>query len=208
MGGKKFPFAHIILPLVIVLSELSWVSSNQDSAVNNKIPPQIYEYYRDYNFVSSFSSESEREILARYLYHKELPDRIKYERLEKIYGLMKNLNAQVMRIDPEMVFPKTLSDQYAIRPELMEIRDAQRHNNEFAIEIFVYKIGSESNLRLISQYNEYGGDESKIPSEEQRIQAAMSISTSTPREEIHKWEFIYGKWMKTEADIVLLKDRK
>lgn len=197
----------VILTLWQFLPVLGYTDSEQKLTINNEIPPQIYKYYKDYNFVSSFSSESERSLLTSFLSSKELPAHLKSERLRKIYKLMKNLKMQVMRIDPQIVVPLIPPlNQNIIQPELIKINGVQRHDNEARIEVLVYAIDQGTNLKLISVYDTYGGNERKIPSEEQRIQ--MSISKFAPRKEIHKWILINGKWLKQEANTLLLKDSR
>ncbi len=193
----------VVLSLAAFSAELGWTDSEEKATNNSTIPSQIAEYYRDHNFVASFSSESERGLLV-YLSHTGLPAPFKSERLGRIYKLINKLDAQLMRIDPGMViWPKM--DQHPVRPELIRICDVQRDNDEIAVEVLVYMMDTETNFKLVSLYDESGGDEENIPSQEQRIQMAqMGMSASAPRKGIHKWMLTDGSWMKTEADIWLL----
>lgn len=194
------------LPLLIVfISQLGCVDSAEELIGENKIPAQISQYYRDYNFVSSFSSPGERSRLASYISisQKQLPTHLKHKRLRRICKLMRKLNLQVMQTDLGMLLGQP--NLYKIRTELMKVCGAQRHGNGITVEVLVYNLDSGVNLQLISLYDKYRGDEKSIPSEEQCIE--MAKSPTAPRREIHRWTLVDRNWLKAEANIILLEDK-
>ena len=202
----------VVFSLLLLLSTLGWASPNQTSK-NDKLPSQISEYYKAYNFVNSFSSKSEREVLVSYLSRSSLPKEFKSnKRLEKIFTLMQTLKRDVTHIDPGIVFPRKPSNQEEVLSEgLLEIVNVRRHDNEVSVEVDGHCIDSETNSKLIAQYDEYKGEEKRLPSEEQIIEKART-KCSLGKEGIHigkaydRWLFADGQWIKSEVEIELLKD--
>lgn len=197
--------AIIFLTLLFSVS-LSFADNDKGTKNFKNIPMQISKFYSDYNFVSLFSSESERKlILTADLSGRDIPDKFKSERIERIRNLINRLKIQVMQTDPEIVYPRDSSNQYKHHSELIKIDTVQRNNNELVIKLFAYDIDPRINKMLISQYdnNKYKDEKEKLHSEEESIQ----LSNSNPRIQIHTWILTDGMWMKKDFDVLLLEDR-
>lgn len=82
------------------------------SSIDDDLPGQIYEHYNTYNYISLFSSDVERELIADSLmcegtlerspnaiidFCHEIPDLPDSQRLDKIRTLIVNLSDDVMR---------------------------------------------------------------------------------------------------------------
>jgi len=196
------------LSLAFIIPISSWPDHNKKTSEKKEIPLQISEFYKDCNFISSFSSRDEREELIAYLSKKELPKEHKSERLEKVFQLMQNVKSKIMISDPGMIIQTMPSSEQIFRSALTEVRKIQKGDQETAVEVLVCALAPEENFRYISQYDENRGDERKIPSEEERIESAKSKLRFAPVIEIHKWLLIDGRWMKQDANVLLLKDKK
>jgi len=217
-------FAFVALP------NSSSLGSDTKSAADKKLPSQIAEFYSAYNFLSSFTSESERKQLASHRTFEEFPKQLKTKRLGKAYELLRSLNALIERIDPGIIAPlqrptckklkcssegdrticvsdpkmcaEELPNDWAVMPSGLIQIDVVRQcsDNVLAVEFTSYIVAPETNFQLISQY-EKAGD--KVPSEEQilKMPGVRPVSVQV----IHRWKLFDGNWMKQEADIVLLE---
>ena len=201
---KKFVFC---LFSALILAQIVPSFGNQILTYSDKVPLNILEYYQDDNFISSFSTRSERNLLARYIAHKTLPDQLRRdERLDKVFKLMQKQDEKVMRVDPKMLIQRILPTRNFISSDLVEVDHVQHNCGEILVKISVYSLDHEINMLFISQYNEYEGDEGKISSEEERLKMARSSSIFS--QAIHKWTLVEGRWLKCEVDIRLLKETR
>ncbi|MBE9546802.1 MAG: hypothetical protein IMF10_04795 [Proteobacteria bacterium] len=193
----------LVSSLLIVLMCCSpTAGGDQAFSSHNVIPAEIAEYYRDYNFINSFSTGQERSLIACYISQKGPTHKpIKDKRLAKIYELMKKQDAKIMRVDPEIMRQKVVPCPYYNRSDLFEIIDVQQADREITVKVFVRYLNYKMNIMFISQYDSYD----KIPSEKKRLEMIGSSNMSS--QEIHKWTLVERRWLKTEKDIRLLKKK-
>ena len=85
---------------------------------------------------------------------------------------------------------------------LIEVCDVVRHDDSVAVTVLVHPLADSTNIKLVSQYEESGGDEKSLPSQEERLEMAED---ARPAQRIHKWILTDGEWMKAQADIILLQ---
>ncbi|MGH7147929.1 MAG: hypothetical protein ACREI9_08180 [Nitrospiraceae bacterium] len=207
--------------------------SDAKSAVDKKLPSQIAEFYSAYNFVSSFTSESEREQLASYRTFDKLPNQLKTQRLEKVHGLLRSLNARVESIDPGIRVPEKMP--FRKRFTCKKLRDSSDGTDkEICLEEFVeedkellavmpsgliqieaVRQCSDDTLAVeivayvvapetnLQLIFQYEKSGDKIPSEEQILKMPGVRPISV--QVIHRWKLFDGNWMKQEADIFLLE---
>lgn len=199
-------FHSIGLLIAFTIAFFGGLARGQENSEKQSILPEISEYYQNYNFISSFSSHSERETLAGYLSQEELPQKLKSERLEKVFQSMKRVKARVIRFDPKMVIQAEPKGWNIFPSEMIEIRDFKQNGSEISVGVAAYALKPEENFRFIALYEEHKGNEKEIPSEEERIE--MTRSKFPPRIEVHKWLYINGQWMRQEAKVVFLKDKE
>ena len=194
---------RLFITILTVLFLCQPISSNCIQSVHKKDPisKEIAEYYRDYNFINSFSTGQERNLIACYISQKGPTHKpIKDKRLAKIYELMKKQDAKIMRVDPEIMRQKAVPCPYYNRSDLFEIIDVQQADREITVKVFVRYLNYETNIMFISQYDEYG----EILSEKERLK--MIEPSSISGKEVHEWRLVEGKWLKSEVDIRLLKE--
>jgi len=195
-------FLSIGIALAFIIPLLWGFASGQKEQDKQSLSLEISEYYRSYNFASSFSSQFERETLAAYLSQEKLNS----ERLEKVFQSMKKVKARVMNTDPKMTIQVKPSGLNIFPSEIIEVRNFKQNGGELIVEVAAYALKPEENFRYIALYDEHKGNEKEIPSEEEIIDTAKS--KFPPRKEIHKWLYVNGQWMKQEANLVFLKDKK
>ncbi|MGQ4649032.1 hypothetical protein [Lyngbya aestuarii] len=99
--------------MATTLSLVLFSRSQASTSTRNNLPPEIREYYINYNFVSSFSSDDERTIIANSLICEaklangnsffsfeacsKIPQIDKSNRLDKIRSLIAEINQQILR---------------------------------------------------------------------------------------------------------------
>jgi hypothetical protein len=153
--------------------------------------------------VSSFSTKQERSHLTACLKGKKLPGQPGYTRLKKILDLMKELQAQVQSIDPKMVVPP-YPVVYIDYSGIVEIKSVSVLEDKATVHLTIHGLEPEASTWLISQYDQSGGDEEKLPSPEKRLELARE--STFRRAEIHVWSKFKSGWKKSEANLVLLKN--
>lgn len=170
------------------------------------LPPQIEEFYEDYNFVASFSTPAEREKIIDYFEREVLPEDIRSKRFNQVFRMMKKLYSRMLRFDPEMVIhrgPRKAYIKYFFNSELLEARKIERSDKKAVVEVLSYSVEPEFVNRFIDQFYENAGEEDKIPSDEERVKTVKS--KIIPRVEFHIWYFQEGIWMKAEHKNVYIK---
>jgi len=170
-------------------------------------PPEIVEFYEDYNFVASFSTPSERDTLIDCFSQEVLPEDIRSDRMNRVFGLMKKLYSRIARIDPKMVMrvgPRTRYIKYFFHSELLDIKKIDLSGKKAVVEILAYTVEPEFVNRYIQLYEANGEQEEKVPPDEDRIESAKSHII--PKTEFHIWLFQDGNWMKAEHKNVYIKN--
>ena len=195
MRGKRLAF---------LLTALAFVSTGLHPS---SIPPEISEFYEDYNFIASFSTPAERDTLIDCFSQEVLPEDVRTDRLNRVFRLMKKLYSRIARIDPEMVQhvgTRKPYIKYFFHSELLDIKKIDRSGKKAVVEILAYAVEPEFVNRYIQQYEKNQDEEEKVPSDEQRIESAQN--GVMPRTEFHIWLYQNGDWMKAEHKNVYIKN--
>jgi hypothetical protein len=191
------------LALFFLLLPLTFSAPAEANSGAGLIPRPISQYYEDYSFVSSFSTPQERTELAAYLRMPGLPDRYKNGRLKKVFELMKKLRAQIINIDPKITIDPSHKMEHVDYVGLIKVKGVKLSGDRASVDVLFYGLRPEANLWLIAEYEKSGGDETKIPSPEQRL--ARAGASTFQRAETHNWAKINGEWKKNELNIIPLK---
>jgi hypothetical protein len=199
----------LILGFFSILLILPAIQANNDRVYseNTIFPPQISEFYDRYNFISSFSTGVEREMLIEKYSKQGIPKNLETERLGKVFTHMRHLKDQFHVVDSEMVIwvgPTPKFWKFHFRPVLFEVLSIHVSDYAAVIDVASYEVEPDMVLRFISSYNQNNGDTQKIPSLDERI---LQVKSRIPGKEFHKWTFQNGKWKKSVADIYQLKDK-
>ncbi|MGD9344225.1 MAG: hypothetical protein PVH84_00065 [Candidatus Aminicenantes bacterium] len=172
------------------------------------LPPQISEFYKSYNFISSFSTGAERKMLIEKYSRYGIPEDMETERLGKVFNRMKRLEDWFFVMDSEMVIwvgPTPKFWKFHFRPVLFDVLGIHFSGDMAVVDVVSYHVEPETILRFISAFEESDGDEQKVPSPDERILHAKS---SDPEKIFHRWVLQNGKWKKSTADLYPLKDKR
>jgi len=193
----------IALCLILFTTFISTFFIQKYSESSEKLPAEMVNFYSGYNFVSSFSTPKERSglISLSKLPLKDRPKKSLPKRLKKVQEIANEIKRRIWRVDPGIaIFPIQTSDGI-ISAELIIVDNFRTIKDRLVVQVSVYSIEPKVNLILVSQYESYSGDESKIPPLQERLEL---FQTLTPRRELHHWVQMDGHWMLKEAKIVLL----
>ena len=193
----------IALSLFLLTTFVSSFFIQKYSEGSERLPAEIESFYRDFNFVSSFSTPKERSGL---IYLSKLPPKDRSEkplpkRLKKVQEIANQIKDKIWRVDLGMVASKLQPKNKILPAELVKIDNFRITKDGLFVRVTAYSIQPRVNLILVAQYESYSGDESKIPSVQERLELAKTV---TPRSEIHHWVKMDGSWMLKEAKIVFL----
>lgn len=192
-----------LLALGLLLFPLASDSISSEDSKPLRLPEQISRYYDGYSFVSSFTTSQERSHLRTCLKAHKLPGQPGYTRLKKILDLMTELQVQVQSIDPKMVVPPH-PVVYIDYSGVVEIKSVSISDDKATVHLTIHGLEPEATTWLISQYEKSGGDATKLPSFEKRLDLARS--STFRRGEIHVWTKFKSGWKKSEVNLVLLKN--
>lgn len=173
----------------------------------NSIPPEISEFYEDYNFVASFSTPAERDTLIDCFSREILPDDIRSDRMNRVFRLMKKLYSRIARIDPKMVQhvgPKMKYVKYFFHSEFLDVKNIDRSGKKAVVETLAYSVEPEFVNRYIQQYEANQDNEDGIPSNQDRIESVRN--RVMPKTEFHIWLYQDGQWMKAEHKNIYIKN--
>ena len=142
------------------------------------IPEDILAFYRDYNFVCSFTTPAERVRLAACLDDGVLPKELDSQRHHEVFSRMKRLIHQVLILDPDMVIPSGAGknlQKLVFSQELFEVQDFRRIKKTVLGLMFLPMLLIQKWLCAISQeYEDNQGETDKLPSESQILQESRS----------------------------------
>jgi hypothetical protein len=194
---------YFYLVLGVLFLPLASPRISGEEAKPTPLPVQISRYYDGYSFVSSFSTKQERsKLMACLKGHKDL-DQPGYTRLKKTLDKMKELQVLVQSIDPKMVVPPS-PVVYIDYAGIVEVKSVSVLNDKTTIHVTIHGLEPEASTWLISQYDQSGGDEEKLPSPEKRFELAKA--STFRRAEIHVWSKFKSGWRKSEVNLILLKN--
>jgi len=174
---------------------------------NASIPSQISAFYEDYNFISSYSTTTERRQLIECRGELKMPKDLKCKRLENVLTRMEKLRHMILVNDPEMVkwnSPTGSFFGFHFRPVLFIVGDVQLFEEKALVEVRSYELESDMILRFIAEYDSYKKDNDKSSTLEERVNV---VNGRAPSIETHRWCCQNGKWMKSGSDLFFLDEK-
>jgi hypothetical protein len=161
------------------------------------LPQNITQFYSDWNFAACFSTPSERSklrLIDNFEQEKGLS-----QRLKTVGKRLNSIESRIKNIDPGMVINIGPGD--SVTAEFVEPIGTVKEGDTISIRVRVRPFSPADNARFVSYYEE---SREKTPAPD--IQPLKSLSRGAPRTEIHKWSIVNGRWMRNEANIVLIQD--
>jgi len=195
---------HIGILTICLILPVFQDTTREEVPENISIPSQISAFYEAYNFVSSYSTTTERRRLIGCLGEAEIPKDLKCKRLENVLTRMKKLRLMMFINDSEMVRWQGVSGSFFgfhFRPVLFIVGDIQLIEEKALVEVRSYELEPDMILRFIAEYDTYAKGSDESSSLEERLKKAIGMA---PGLEIHRWRCQSGKWLKSASDLFFL----
>jgi len=186
MGMKK-----IVFFLVFCLFLVQHVQ-----AQNNRLPEDIEEYYRDRNFMNTFSFKSEREILFTLLSKGEDPAELQDDRMLQIANIMKGLVEKILPVTDNMSTIGMLPIQLTL-PEINHVYEWKKHNDRIQVIMDTYSLDHDTNVKMVASYTP-----DQIP---QKYDPIDLSSLKFRCQEVHEWYYHDNGWYKSTMNKILLE---
>jgi hypothetical protein len=156
------------------------------------LPAEIQDHYRDFSFVTAFSTIQERRLIAEERGAPATP------RLQRIARAMERLAARVLENDPRILGGRRPLPEAAYRSELMRVRESRidEARGEAWVELEALRLPPAMDVMLIAQFDELAHP-GKQPTMEELIHRAGSVQVETV--EIHHWIRVDGRWRREAA---------
>lgn len=193
---------------ILLLFPLMHANSGKVCSGSPILPPQISEFYDGYNFISSFSTGTEREMLIEKYGKNGIPEDMETERLGKVFNRMKIIKEMFFVEDSEMVLwvgPTPKFWKFHFRPVLFDVLGIHVSGDKAVVDVVSHEVEPDMILRFIQVYEQSNGNTQKIPSPEERI---FQARCRAPEKVFHRWILQSGMWKKSVADLYLLKEKK
>ena len=198
---------HIGILTIFLILPVFLDTTRAEVPQNINIPSQISDFYEAYNFISSYSTTTERKRLIGSLEEAEIPKDLKCKRLENVLARMKKLRQMIFINDSEMVRWQGLSGSFFgfhFRPVLFVVGDIQLIEEKALVGVRSYALEPDMILRYIAEYDANAKESDESSSLEERLKKAMGMAPSL---EIHRWFCQSGKWMKSASDLFFLDEK-
>lgn len=220
----------ICLILISTFSFASSALSFDPLRVETRLPDAVQNYYNDYNFVSVFSTEKDREHLAQYVLmsleeqrNSPLPKHLRgvreaVSRLEaRTYEVDSGI--KVLEICPEKA-EKTkvvrLSENELLitvecdpearfllqhRAQIIEPKQISVFREGVAVKVRVHALDKDRQQTLLTRYKAFPWDKQRLPSPQEQLNLCRGDMIG---EEIQYWRRIHNQWMKEAVEAVFI----
>lgn len=193
---------HIAMKVSSVLFCLTICFIGNAAAGAQSIPKNITGFYQSYNFISSFSTPSERTLLFRNftLPKDDAGKPALSNRLERVLEEMERVEKKVWKADPGIELTVPALKKWH-KPVMYRIRSFAAAEESILIHVLAYPLKKEQNDSMISWYE--SGTGNGPPNTD--TDAVSRIQSGVPYKEIHFWFFVNDRWLLNEKRIGLLK---
>ncbi|HEV8253207.1 MAG TPA: hypothetical protein VGQ78_00510 [Vicinamibacteria bacterium] len=157
------------------------------------LPAEIQEHYRDFSFVSAFSTAQERRLIAG-----ERAQPPSTSRLARIARTMERLSARILDTDPGIMGGRRTLPESAYRSELLRIRSFRLDDarGEAWVELEALRLEPASDVTLIARFDELAPP-GRQPTTEELL--ATGGRTRVETVEVHHWIRVGGHWRREAA---------
>jgi hypothetical protein len=163
------------------------------------VPAEIDQHYRDYNFVNSFSTRSERTMIAAGRAPSE-------PRLGRIARAMGRIAARIEDIDPGLVADGNVSPETALRSDLVRIESwrTNKEGSEGWVTLDVSTLERGPDVLFVGKLEDRARGEGEAAAALDRILRAAPVRPAFHTTEVHHWIRIDGTWRRDAATLHFL----
>ena len=183
--------------LIIILLVPSFLTAQVGNSLGKELlPKEIFKYYENLNFVNSFSTKSERSVLAKYLDTQDVRMQPNNQRLIFVMNLLNDIRHRQLEEWNTML--NKFNSSQANFPYINEVQFYDESENLISVRLKVYELSESDNLKIISMYDE--GKNSIIIRDELKQLSQPTYFT----DEIHDWVLLNDQWQKKSVRKVLI----
>ncbi|MFC2157447.1 hypothetical protein ACFLT9_06385 [Acidobacteriota bacterium] len=194
-------FIFVLIMTVPIMAGSGFEDSGEDSW---DVPDQISDFYDQYNFIGSFSTNAERQLILGDISERLSPGKRSGERLSRVEHLMRKVLSRIFVTDPDIIKPVPGGEpnQTSIfRSEILEIKAIKKAGLTAEVVLDSYPLQKSMNREFISCY-EVG----EIYSLNERLKKAAALLPCG--REVHRWVQKKNMWMRSEIRLIYLKLKK
>ena len=170
----------------------STISIGFNNAQNHSLPAGIISFYEDINFVTCFSTNNDRYILAMVLNEENLWTDLKNPRHKKIINCILRTNSQILLDEPNMnIDNKTINRSPYIGYNTI-LKWIQK-GNSISITLNISTIDTSENYNLVDHYDKNSTNSLEVDIDNLKFD----------RTEIHEWVQKNNTWLKKKVNMVL-----
>jgi hypothetical protein len=164
------------------------------------LPAEIQEHYRDHNFVTAFSTVSERRLVAD-------GSRPADDRLERVRQAMARLERALHDVDPAIMGFRGASEERVARTDVLRVTDfaVDAEAGEAWVELESVNLSPAATRHWIARFDERGAGDAESTVDEFLGAAGDRLVTTS---EIHRWRQVDGSWTRERTTLVFLSTRK
>jgi hypothetical protein len=183
----KIMIALLIFPLILGI---------QVKAQDAGLPADIDSFYRDKNFVNTYTLREERITIFTLLTKKVDLSAMEDERLQKSAELLRGLMQKILPVGDNMN-AGTLYPFQLVLPEINQVITWQKYNDHIQVNLYTYSLEPEANAYYVASYSP-----GLVPENYEAVDLSELRYTS---QEIHDWHFLDNRWQKATVNMILVK---
>jgi hypothetical protein len=181
-----------LLPLLVIPLIIGIKVKAQDA----ELPADIESFYRDKNFVNTYTLREERITIFTLLTKKEDLSVLQDERLQQSAELLSRLWQKVLPVADNMN-AGTMYPFQLVLPEINQVISWQKNDDHIQVNVYTYSIEPEANAYYVASYSP-----ELIPENYKAVDPSELRYTS---QEVHDWYFFDNRWQKATVNKILIK---
>ena len=197
-SGTSFsvnPLFYNMKTLLLVLVILS-IPGMKAKAQETDLPVDIESFYRDKNFVNTYTLREERVSIFTLLTKKEDLSVLEDERLQQSAELLRGLMQKILPVADNMNAGTGYPFQLVL-PEINKVMSWHIKDDHIQVSLYTYSLEPEANVYYVASYSP-----ELVPENYKAVDLSELRYTS---QEVHDWFYTGNKWQKTTVNKILVK---
>ena len=160
------------------------------------LPADIESFYRDKNFVNTYTLREERVTIFTLLQKNTDLSTLKDERMVRAVTLLQNLSEKFIPATDNMHTGSAYPFQLVL-PEINQVIEWKRDGNRIQVSLYTYSMEPEQNRYYVASYTPEKEPENTDPVDFSKLRYAS--------QEVHDWIDMEDGWHKTSLNKILVK---
>jgi hypothetical protein len=165
------------------------------TAQDQDLPADIESFYRDKNFVNTYTMREERVTIFTLLAKNKDLSALDDERLQKAIKLLKGLVQKIYPVSDNMNSLANYPFQLVL-PEISQVMNWKGSDDHIQVSLYTYALEPEANTYYVASYKPDLDPENYNPPD---------LTFRYMNQEIHDWFYTGAKWQKATVNKILVK---